>query len=204
MTGNNRVFDLVKLVFAITIAAFLTSTTIAQKNSRVKAWQTYSPDGARFSIRVPSAPLAAQGHIFDPTDNSESFQMIQDGLRSDTYNFEISKKGKRQFLVSVLAVQFAKKRTHRFVTDSEVDAINSVIGDDIEHSKVLRRATKNGEESQWSYKKKGSMQAEQESDDGLVYVKRSRTFMVITVVDYDYAKPGSDEIKTMLGSLRIW
>jgi hypothetical protein len=191
--------DFRKLVILIAVEALLISTTIAQQKAEISDWQIYSPDGASFSIQVPSTPLPAQGHIFDPSDNKLAYQMIDDALSSKTYNFEINKKGKRSFLVSILELQLATRR-HKFITDSEVKHINFIIADEIVHSKIVRRAMGNGEVSQWSYKIKGGFD---DDDSGMVYVRRWGNYMVIIVVDYDYATSEDKEIKDMLDSLRL-
>jgi hypothetical protein len=163
-------------------------------------WQTYSPAGASFSMQIPGAALPAQGHIFDHADEDRAYRLIKHGVRSRIYNFEIEKGGRRSFLVSILEVRTAK-RTHRFITDTEAELINATIGDDIVRTKVARAATKDGEVTQWGYKRKGGL-GDDDEDDGMVYVKRWRARIVVVVVDYDYAEAGDADVKAMLESLR--
>lgn len=190
--------------WALLTATMLLLVFIATAQQKVERsnWQTYSPEGAAFSVQVHGTPLVPQGHIFDPDDNDVAHNLIKGGLRSRTYNFEVNKADKRSFLVSVLEVQLSKRRANKFITDSEVKAVTNVIGDDIEHSRVERRATEDGEVSRWSYKRKGGLEDDDETD-GIVSVKRQGTHMVIVVVDYDYATDEDAEIKLMLDSLRL-
>jgi len=173
----------------------------AQQNEENKRWQTYSPDAASFSIRVPGVPLPAQGHIFDPSDNEIAHRLIEHGLHSKTYNFEVNKGDKRSFLVSILEVQTAKRCDHKFITDSEAESITTVIGDDIVRSAVVGQVKENGEVSQWTYKRKRALGNDEA--DGMVYVRRWNNCMVIVVVDYDHATAGDSEITVMLDSLRL-
>ena len=177
-------------------------TITAQQDVKNDGWQTYSPEGALFSMRVPGVPLPAQGHIFDKAYEEKAYRLFEGGSRSRIYNFEIEKGGKRRFLVSILEVQTTEHRLHEFITDSEVELINATIGDDIAHSKVTRMATENGEVSQWSYDRTGDLKRDYK-DDGRVYVRRRGTCMVIVVVDYDHAKAGDADIKAMLESLQL-
>ena len=191
-----------RMILCMMTGMLLATTIAAQQNAKLNGWQTYSPDGASFSMRVPRVPLPAQGHIFNSAYEERAYRLIEHGSRSRIYNFEIEKDGKRRFLVSILEVQTTKERPHRFIIDSEVELINATIGDDIVHSRVARTAIEDGEVSQWSYKKKGGL-GDDDEDDGIVYVRRWCTCMVIVVVDYDYAKAGDVEVKAMLDSLRV-
>ncbi len=190
-----------KWALLITTMLSLVFIVAAQQKVECSNWQTYSPKGAAFSMQVPETPSAPQGHIFDPDDNDVAHNLVGGGLRSRTYNFEVNKAGERRFLVSVLEVQLSK-RVNKFITNSEVEAVTNVIGDDIEHSRVERRATEEGDVSRWSYKRKGGLEDDDETD-GTVYVKRRGTHMVIVVVDYDHATDEDAEIKVMLDSLRL-
>jgi hypothetical protein len=185
----------------VSVVLLLAVIITAQQSAGSNGRHTYSPSGSSFSLQVPGVPLPAQGHIFDPTDNKMAHRLIEHGLRAKTYNFEVNKGDKRSFLVSILEIQTTKRRTDKFLTDSEADAITTVIGDGIERSKVIRQATENGEISQWSYKRKGGL-GDDDEVDGMVYVRRWNNCMVIVVVDYDYATAEDAEIKAMLDSLR--
>jgi len=186
----------------ISFEVLLLCAVAGQQVARKDGWQTYSPTGASFSLQVPGTALAAQGHIFDSAYEKRAYRLIKHGSRSKIYNFEIEKGGQRRFLVSILEVQTTKRRPHRFVTDSEIELINATIGDDIVHPKVARVATEDGEISQWSYNRKGGL-GDDDEDNGMVYVRRWGTRMVIVIVDYDYAEAGDAEMKAMLESLRL-
>ena len=167
-----------KCVLLITVGVLLVVIVTAQQSAANKGWQMYSPDAASFSIQVPGVPLPAQGHIFDPSDNEMAHRLIEHGLCSKTYNFEVNKGDKRSFLVSILEVQTTKRRDNKFITHSEAEAITTVIGDDIKRSEVVRQATENGEISQWSYKRKGGLGDDDEAD-GMVYVRRWNNCIVV-------------------------
>ena len=184
--------------FELLLVCVVTGQQVAGKDS----WQTYSPAGSSFSMRIPGIALPAQGHIFDPAYEKRAHRLIKHASQSRIYNFEIEKGGQRQFLVSILEAQITKRRSDRFITDSEVRLINATIGDDIAHSKVDRVATEDGAVSQWSYTRKGGL-GEDDEDDGVVYAQRRGPRMVIVIVDYDYAEGGDTEVKAMLESLRL-
>lgn len=189
-----------KSALLIVAGAFLVTAVAAQQNTEGQGWRIFRPNGASFSMQVPGIPLPAQGHIFDSNDEERAYRVIEHGLRSRIYNFEIEKDGERRFLVSILEVQTTGRRPHSFITDSEVELINRAIGDEIVHSRVVRLATENGEVTQWNYRRRSSGNNE---DDGIVYVRRRGTCIVIVVVDYDYANAGDSDIKMMLDSLRV-
>jgi len=202
MAWHRDSINVEKCVLLIMVGALLIIVITAQQKSTAnKGWQMYSPDAASFSIQVPGVPLPAQGHIFDPSDNEMAHRLIEHGLRSKTYNFEVNKDDKRSFLVSILEVQTTKHRDHKFITDSEAEAITTVIGDNIVRSEVVRQATENGEISRWSYKRKGGLGDDEA--DGMVYVKKWNNCIVIVVIDYDHATARDSEIKAMLDSLRV-
>jgi hypothetical protein len=187
----------------MTVVVLLAVIVAAQQNAANNGWHIYSPNGASFSIQVPGVPLPAQGHIFDPSDNEMAHRLIEHGLRSKTYNFEIKPANKESFLVSILEVQTTECRPHKFITDSEVELINTVIADGIVHSKVARRATENGEISRWSYNRKAGL-GDDDEDDGMVYVRRWNNYLVIVVVEYQgVVSSGDADVKAMLDSLHL-
>jgi len=187
----------------MTVTVLLAVIVAAQQNAANKGWHAYSPNGASFSIQIPGVPLPAQGHIFDPSDNEMAHRLIEHGVRSKTYNFEIKPANKESFLVSILEVQTTECRPHKFVTDSEVEVINTVIADGIAHSKVARRETENGEISHWSYNRKAGL-GDDDEDDGMVYVRRWNNYMVIVVVEYQgVVSSGDADVKAMLDSLHL-
>jgi hypothetical protein len=193
---------LLALTLLATVCALVSVATAGRQKVSADSRRTYSPKGALFSMRVPGAPLPAQGHIFDPEDNDSAHGLLYRGLRAKTYNFEIHRGGERRFLVSILEVWFLPHVGPRAITESEVEAITNVIGDDIRHSPVSRQATNDGELSHWSYKRKGGVD-DDDVDDGVVYVLRRADYGVVVVVDYDYAKPGDPDVKMMLDSLEL-
>ncbi len=202
MAQSKPARTLLTVALLATVCALLSVGTLGWQKVDADNWRTYSPRGALFSMRVPGAPLPAQGHIFDPEDNDSAHGLLNRGLRAKTYNFEIHREGQRRFLVSILEVWFLPHIGSSTLTDSEVEAITTVIGDGIQYSPVSRQTANGGELSRWSYKRKGSVDAD-DIDDGVVYVVRRADYGVVVVVDYDYAKPGDADVKMMLDSLEL-
>lgn len=177
--------------------------TAAQQTVENQCGQTYSPNGASFSIRLPGTLLPTQNNIFNEEDIRVAHLAIDHGLRSRIFNFEVETNIGKRFLVSILEVQTAEGRPHRFITGSEVETINSVIADGIVSSDVIRTATENGEISRWSYKIQAGL-GDDDEDDGVVYVRRWNTYMVIVAVSFIENVSSSDaEIRAMLDSLRL-
>jgi hypothetical protein len=195
--------NLLNVIWCLNIVIILTTSTLAvQQPTMYIGWHTYEPDEALFSIQLPVKPSLVEGYIIDPNDANVAHCVIDYGVSAKVYNFNIVKGAERRFLVSMLEVHIADKRPYKFITDTEVDGIDSIIGDDIKHSEVLRQEMPNGEISQWSYRRFGALGKGYE-DEGMVYVRRWGTYMVIVIVDYDYAKADDVEVKMMLGSLKV-
>lgn len=191
-----------KFVWLIITAALLTATGISQQDAGNMNWQRYSPERSSFSIRVPGDPLPAQGHIFDPSDNVKAHRLIKNGMRAKTYNFEFKKGDKRSFLVSILEVQTTNLQHQKFISDQEAQAITTVIGDDIQRSRISRQSLRTGKVSKWTYKRK-SDSGNSDEPDGMVQVISRGQWVVIVVVDFDHAMATDPEIKGLLTSVRI-
>jgi hypothetical protein len=199
-----RFYEIVRS--AISILAFMIvvmlAATVAVNGQKTpeREWQTYEPDKALFSMKVPGIPSTAQGHIFDPEDEAKAYKFFDGGLRSRIFNFEIVKGTTRSFLVSILYIQTKPSAKPEPISRKVADNINMTIGDEIIRSKIENVSTKDGTISKWTYGRQVGSKVE---DRGRVFVKRSKKSLVVVVVDYDYVEPSDPEIDTMLNSLSV-
>ena len=191
-----------KSLFFLAALVLMAVNAVVGQRTGEQEWQTYSPDKAPFSMKIPGAPSPAQGHVFDPASEGTAHRLFADGLKSKIFNFEIRKGATRQFLVSVLAIETAKSRKPKPISKRQAEMIDMAIGDGIISSRIETVSKGDGQISQWSYKREGRLNQVDE-ERGRVYIKRSNDMVVIVVVDYDYAEPDDPDIAIMLNSLSL-
>ncbi len=189
-----------KLLFCLSLALF----TGQAQTSVGQSFEEYSPEGAKFSMKVPGKVLPPQGSIFNTELGTSVYNLVEPGSGIKVFNFETKQNEERVFLASILQIRVKGNSLPKNVSDQQVKILNTFIGDEIISSSIARWTLRDKKISQWFYHYPRQSSSRNAGDaDGTVYVLRSNKYLIVVVVALDYAKGDDPTVQPMLNSINI-
>lgn len=174
----------------------LFGSSVVSQQSLTKQTERYSPDGSEFTMEVPGRPSSSQNRVFDPNADGFVYRLIEPG-KPRIYNFEIKQESRPLFLVSILQISFVERKSPRYLTQKQIDTINTLIHDDIIISEPLGTLQGRTKTTRWSYRDELTGDPETR---GLIVAKFTPRNLFVIVVIANYGDIGAPEVNRMLTS----